>query len=146
LDPDRTVLLECRLEQQRFALDEARAEADRARVRLAEAAARGGGGTPRPGPVPDGGARARGGGGRLHRRLEHSEALRAELQGHLFESEARDDAQELVRLRREAVAARERSLASEQTATQLRARVDELVAFRETLLTRVTEWQRLVRG
>src|SRR5262245_49589755 len=39
-ESDRTLLLECRLEQLRGALDEARAEADRARVRLAEAAAR----------------------------------------------------------------------------------------------------------
>src|SRR3989441_1072932 len=37
---DRTLLLECRLEQLRGALDEARAEADQARIRLPEAAAR----------------------------------------------------------------------------------------------------------
>jgi HEAT repeat protein len=42
-------------------------------------------------------------------------------------------------------AAKERIAASEQTASQLRARVDELVASRETLLTRVVEWQRAVR-
>jgi hypothetical protein len=51
----------------------------------------------------------------------------------------------LVRLRREVAAARERIAASEQTASQLRARADELVASRETLLTRVVEWQRAVR-
>ena len=90
-------------------------------------------------------ARARAEVAALHRRLEHSEALRAKLQGHLFESEGRDDAQELMRLRREVAAARERIAASEQTASQLRARVDELVASRETLLTRVVEWQRAVR-
>src|SRR5437879_9718086 len=50
-----------------------------------------------------------------------------------------------MRLRREVAAARERIAASEQTAPQLRARVDELVASRETLLTRVVEWQRAVR-
>jgi HEAT repeat protein len=50
-----------------------------------------------------------------------------------------------VRLRREAAAAQERIASSEQTASQLRARVDELVATRETLLTRVVEWQRAVR-
>src|SRR6185312_6961407 len=33
-----------------------------------------------------------------------------------------------------------------QTASLLRARVDELVASRETLLTRVVEWQRAVRA
>jgi hypothetical protein len=43
-------------------------------------------------------------------------------------------------------AARERIAASEQTTPQLRARVDELVASRETLLTRVVEWQRAVRN
>jgi hypothetical protein len=42
--------------------------------------------------------------------------------------------------------AHERIAASEQTASQLRARVDELVASRETLLTRVVEWQRAVRA
>jgi hypothetical protein len=90
-------------------------------------------------------ARARAEVAALHRRLEQSEALRAKLQGHLFESDGRDDAHELVRLRREVAASQERIAASEQTASQLRARVDELVASRETLLTRVVEWQRAVR-
>ena len=142
---DRTLLLECRLEQLRGALDEARAEADQARIRLAEAAAREAGETRRLSLLQDEVARAREEVAALHRRLEHSEALRAKLQGHLFESEAREDAQELVRLRREVAAARERIAASEQTASQLRARLDELVASRETLLTRVLEWQRAVR-
>src|SRR5437667_3560869 len=142
---DRTLLLECRLEQLRGALDEARAEADQARIRLAEAAAREAGETQRLSVLQDEVARARAEVAALHRRLEHSEALRAKLQGHLFESEGRDDAQELVRLRPEVAAARERIAASEQTASQLRARVDELVASRETLLTRVVEWQRAVR-
>ncbi|PYO89480.1 MAG: hypothetical protein DMD58_09355, partial [Gemmatimonadetes bacterium] len=73
-------------------------------------------------------ARARAEVAALHRRLEQSEALRAKLQGHLFESEGKGDAQELMRLRREVAAARERIAANEQTAPQLRARVDELVA------------------
>jgi hypothetical protein len=143
---DRTLLLECRLEQLRGALDEARAEADQARIRLAEAAAREAGETQRLSVLQDEVARARAEVAALHRRLEQSEALRAKLQGHLIESEPREDAQELVRLRREAAAARERIAASEQTASQLRARVDELVASRETLLTRVVEWQRAVRA
>ena len=142
---DRTLLLECRLEQLRGALDEARAEADQARIRLAEAAAREAGETLRLSVLQDEVARARAEVAALHRRLEHSEALRAKSQGHLFESEGRDDAQELVRLRREVAASQERIAASEQTASQLRARVDELVASRETLLTRVVEWQRAVR-
>jgi hypothetical protein len=139
------VLLECRLEQLRGALDEARAEADLARVRLAEAAAREAGETQRLSLLQDEVARAREEVAALHRRLEHSEALRAKLQGHLFESEPSDDVQELARLRREVAAARERIAGSEQAASQLRARVDELVASRETLLTRVVEWQRSVR-
>src|SRR5437016_2568953 len=142
---DRTLLFECRLEQLRGALDEARAEADQARIRLAEAAAREAGETQRLSVLQDEVARARAEVAALHRRLEHSEALRAKLQGHLFESEGKGDAQELMRLRREVAAARERIAASEQTAPQLRARVDELVASRETLLTRVVEWQRAVR-
>src|SRR5882762_4371578 len=142
---DRTLLLECRLEQLRGALDEARAEADQARTRLAEAAAREAGETQRLSVLQDEVARARAEVAALHRRLEHSEALRAKSQGHLFESEGKGDAQELVRLRREVAAARERIAASEQTTPQLRARVDELVASRETLLTRVVEWQRAVR-
>jgi len=143
---DRTLLLECRLEQLRGALDEARAEADQARIRLAEAAAREAGETQRLSVLQDEVARARAEVAALHRRLEHSEALRAKSQGHLFESEGKGDAQELVRLRREVAAARERIAASEQTASQLRARVDELLASRETLLTRVVEWQHAVRN
>ncbi|HZE94443.1 MAG TPA: hypothetical protein VEZ49_07010, partial [Gemmatimonadales bacterium] len=129
---DRTLLLECRLEQLRGALDEARAEADQARIRLAEAAAREAGEAQRLSVLQDEVARARAEVAALHRRLEHSEALRAKSQGHLFESEGKGDAQELVRLRREVAAARERIAASEQTTPQLRARVDELVASRET--------------
>src|SRR3954468_878525 len=143
---DRSLLLECRLEQLRGALAEARAAADQARIRLAEAAAREAAETQRLSVVQDEVARARAEVAALHRRLEHSEALRAKLQGHLIESEPREDAQELVRLRREVAAAHERIAASEQTASQLRARVDELTASRETLLTRVVEWQRAVRN
>ena len=114
---DRTLLLECRLEQLRGALDEARAEADQARIRLAEAAAREAGETQRLSVLQDEVARARAEVAALHRRLEHSEALRAKLQGHLFESEGKGDAQELMRLRREVAAARERIAASEQIAS-----------------------------
>lgn len=142
---DRALLLECRLEQLRGALDEARAEADLARVRVAEVAAREAGETQRLSQIQSELAQAREEVATLHRRLEHSEALRAKLQGHLFESEPREDAQELLRLRREVAAARERIAGSEETASQLRARVDELVTSREALLTRVVEWQRSVR-
>src|SRR2546428_5309508 len=50
-----------------------------------------------------------------------------------------------MRLRREVAAANERIAARDQTASQLRPRVDELRASRETLRTRVEEWQRAVR-
>src|SRR2546422_10284481 len=142
---DRTLLLECRLEQLRGALDEARAEADQARIRLAEAAAREAGETQRLSVLQDEVARARAEVAALHRRLEHSEALRAKLQGHLFESDGRDDAHELVRLRRGVAAGHERIAPSEQTTPQLRARGDELGGSRATVLTRVVEWQRAVR-
>src|ERR1051326_5302572 len=75
--PDRTLLLECRLEQLRGALDEARAEADQARIRLAEAAAREAGESQRLSVIQDEVARARAEVAALHRRLEQSEALRA---------------------------------------------------------------------
>src|SRR2546422_5920175 len=123
---DRTLLLECRLEQLRGALDEARAEADQARIRLAQAAAREAGGTLRLSVLPDDVARARAEIAALHRRLEHSEALRAKLQGHLFESEGKGDAQELMRLRREVAAARERIAAREQTTSRSEEHTSEL--------------------
>src|SRR2546423_2569160 len=113
---DRTLLRERRLEQLRGALDEARAEADQARIRLAEAAAREAGETQRLGVLQDEVARARAEVAALHRRLEHSEALRAKLQGHLFESDGRDDAHELVRLRRGAGAGPARIPPRAQTA------------------------------
>src|SRR5256885_15366186 len=56
---DRTLLLECRLEQPRGAPDEARAEADQAPTPLAEAAAPEAGATQRPSVLPDEGAPAR---------------------------------------------------------------------------------------
>src|SRR2546423_6954689 len=143
---DRTLLLECRLEQLRGALDEARTDADHARIRLAEAAAREAAETQRLSVLQDEVARARAEVAALHRRLEHSEALRAKSQGHLFESDGRDDAQELVRLRREVAAAHERIAASEQTTPQPRARAAALVASRAALLTRGVEWQHAVRN
>src|SRR5690348_12739048 len=145
-ESSRSLLLEFRLEQLRSALDEARTNADQARGRLAEAAVREADQTRRHALLQDELARAREEVAALHRRLEQSEALRAELAGHLFESEPPEDAQELMRLRQEVETTRERALASERTAAQLRARVDELVASRETLLTRVVEWQQLVKN
>ncbi|HET9948544.1 MAG TPA: hypothetical protein VFQ22_06460 [Longimicrobiales bacterium] len=145
LEADRAFLLECRIEQLRAAVVEARAEADRARTRLAEAAAREADRARREAQLHEELAAAREEVASLHRRLEQSEALRAELEGHLFEAGAREDAEELVRLRREVAAERERADANERTVAYLRNRVDDLVTTRETLLTRVVEWQRLVR-
>jgi hypothetical protein len=144
-DPDRIFLLECRLEQLHAALDDARAEADRARARLAEAAAREAEHARRHAFLTEEMSRAREETVGLHRRLEHSEALRAELEGHLFEAGAHGDVDELVRLRKEVLAERQRAAVNERTLAYLRARVEELVASRETLHTRVAEWQRLVR-
>src|SRR5437868_6733099 len=105
-------------------MDEARASADQTRVRLAEAQVHEADQTRRHGLLQDELRRAHEEVATLHRRLEQSEELRAELAGHLFESDAREDVQELVRLRQEVDAARERALANERIATQLRARVD----------------------
>jgi len=140
-EADRVFLLECRLEQMRASVDEARAEAHRARERLAEAAARETDLARRHQLLHEDLVAARHENASLHHRLEHSEALRAGLEGRLFESAAPEDAQELVRLRGELAAARDLTDARQRTTADLRARVEELVASRETLLTRVAEWQ-----
>lgn len=140
-EADRVFLLECRLEQMRASVDEARAEAHRARERLAEAAAREADQARRHQLLHEDLAAARQENASLHHRLEHSEALRAGLEGRLFESAVPEDAQELIRLRGELTAARDLTLARQRTAADLRTRVEELVASRETLLTRVAEWQ-----
>jgi hypothetical protein len=145
-DRDRAFLLECRLEQMRAAVDEARAEADRARTLLAESTAREADHASRNQILHRELASAREEVASLHRRLEYSEARRAGEEGRLFESHAPDDARELVRLRGESAAVREVTAAHQRTLTDLRARVEKLVASRETLLTRVAEWQRAVRG
>ncbi|MGA8262342.1 MAG: hypothetical protein WB783_19210 [Arenicellales bacterium] len=144
-DADRVVLLECRLEQMRAQVDEARAEAHRARALLAEAAAREADQARRHQVVFQELAAVREEIESLHHRLEHSEALRAGLEGRFFESTTPEDGQELVRLRGEVAAARDVMLVRQRTETDLRARVEELVASRETLLTRVSEWQRAAR-
>jgi hypothetical protein len=142
---DRTFLLECRLDQLHSALQSARVEADLARARLAESAAREADYARHAADSMAEVATAREEVATLHRRLEHSEALRAETEGRLLESGARDEAGELVRLRREARDQRRRADASAKTLSELRARIEELTATRETLLTRVAEWQSVVR-
>jgi len=140
-EADRVFLLECRLEQMRASVDEARAEAHRARELLAEATAREADRARRHQLVLEDLAAARAEIVSLHHRLEHSEALRAGLEGRLFESATPEDAQELVRLRGEAAVVQDLTDARQRTVSDLRARVEELVASRETLLTRVSEWQ-----
>src|SRR5688572_201851 len=142
---DRTFLLECRLDQLHSALQSARGEADLCRTRLAESAAREADHARRALALHEELAAAREEVAVLHRRLEHSEALRAETEGRLLESGARDEAAELSRLRRRVKTERKRAVASERTLTDLRSRIEELTATRETLLTRVAEWQALVR-
>lgn len=140
----RVLLLECRLEQLLSSLSEARADADLARTRLAEAAAREADHARRHALVQEELAVAREEVASLHRRLERSDALRAEMEGRLFEAGSAD-AGELVRLRREASGTLGERDAHRQAMAHLRARIDELVASREVLFTRVVEWQRLVR-
>lgn len=142
---DRTFLLECRLDQLHSALQSARAEADLARHRLAESVAREADYARRAADSLAELAAAREEVATLHRRLEHSDALRAETEGRLLEAGARDEAAELARLRREAREERRRADASESTLKALRSRIEELTTTRETLLTRVAEWQSVVR-
>jgi len=144
-DGERILLLECRLEQARSALDEARADADRVRARLADVAAREADLVRRYSLAHQELAEARAEVASLHERLGRSEGLRAELEGHFFEGGARDDAGELLRLRREVLAQRDRCVNSERAAARLRTRVDDLLQSREVLLSRVATWQRLVR-
>ena len=142
---DQTFLLQCRLDQLHSALQLARGEADRARSRLAEAAAREADYARRASDLHAELATAREEAAALHRLLEHSEALRAEVEGRLLESGARDEAGELARLRREAREERRRADRNADTLKALRGRIEELTATRETLLTRVAEWQSVVR-
>src|SRR5690606_17439847 len=144
-DRERVLLLECRLEEMRASLDAARTEADQARVRLADAAAREAGHARRFHVLHEELADARAEIVTLHRNLERVQALRAQVEGYLFEGRQRDDAEELLRLRRAVLAEDQRALVSERTVTRLRARVEELVSSRETLFTRVAEWQQLIR-
>jgi hypothetical protein len=143
-ESERLLLLECRMVELSSALVDARADADRLRGRLAEAAAREADHAKRYSFVQQELAEARADIVSLHEHLNRSEALRAKLEGHRFEPGS--DAAELVRLRQELVSQRERATAHEQTATRLRARTDELLASRDTLLTRMAEWQRLVQS
>jgi hypothetical protein len=144
-DAHRVFLLECRLEQMRAKVDEARAEAHRARALLAEATAREADHARRQRLLHEEVAAAREEVGSLHHRLEHSEALRAGLEGRLFESARPEDARELVRLRGEVAAYRDLTVAAQQAVADLRARVAQLTASRETLLSRVAEWQLAAR-
>jgi hypothetical protein len=144
-DAHRVFLLECRLEQMRARVDEARAEAHRARALVAEATAREADHARRQRLLHEELAAAREEVGSLHHRLEHSEALRAGLEGRLFESTRPQDAGELVRLRGEVAAHRDLTVAAQRTVADLRTRVAELTASRETLLSRIAEWQCAVR-
>ncbi|MEX2471123.1 MAG: HEAT repeat domain-containing protein [Gemmatimonadota bacterium] len=144
-DRERVLLLECRLEQMRAALATARDDADQVREQLAVVAARETEHARRYCLIHEELAEARAEIAVLHRHLERSEALRAEIAGHLFEGDVGEDREELLRLRRKALAEDQRAMVSDRSLARLRARVEELVASRETLLTRVAEWQQLIR-
>lgn len=145
-DAHRVFLLECRLEQMRASVDEARAEAHKARALLAEATAREAEHAGRHQRLHEELAATREELGTLHRRLEQSEALRAGLEGRLFESETPDDARELVRLRGEVAAHRDLAAARQRMVAELQTRVEELVTSREALFSRVAEWQYQARN
>ena len=144
-DRERVLLLECRLEEMQAALNTAREEADHVRTRLAEAAAKETHHARRFCLIHEELAEARAEIAILHRHLDRSEALRAELTGHLFEAGPREDAEELMRLRRKALAEDQRASLSDRTIARLRERIDELLTSREILLTRIAEWQQLIR-
>ena len=144
-DRERVILLECRLEQMRSALSAAREEADSARIKLAESYAREADHARRFGEIHAELAEARAEVAALHRRLERSEALKSEIEGYLFEAGARADTDELARLRKRVLVEDQRALVNDRTLARLRWRVEDLAATRETLLTRVAEWQQLIR-
>ena len=144
-DRERVLLLECRLEQMRAALATARDEADHVRSQLSDVAARETEHARRYCMIHEELAEARAEIAVLHRHLDRSEALRAEIAGHLFEGGVGEDTEELIKLRRRALAEDQRAMVSDRTVTRLRARVEELIASRETLLTRIAEWQQLIR-
>jgi hypothetical protein len=144
-DRERVILLECRLEQMRSALGAAREEADAARTNLAESCAREADHARRSAVLHAELAEARAEVAALHRRLERSEALKAEIEGYLFEAGARADTDELARLRTRVLVEDQRSLVNDRALARLRWRVEDLAATRETLLTRVAEWQQLIR-
>jgi predicted nucleic acid-binding Zn-ribbon protein len=145
-ESERILLLEIRMEKFSSALGEARADADRLRGRLAEAAAREADHARRYSLVQQEVADARAEIVSLHEHLSRSEALRARLEGDLFEPGAATDAAELLSLRQELAVERERAQAHEQSAGRLRRRVDELLMTRDALLSRMAEWQRRVQA
>src|SRR5262249_14221505 len=126
------------------ALSEARTDADRLRGRLADSAAREADHARRFAAVQQELADARSEIASLHDQLSHSEALRAKLEGNLFEAGAAADTAELLELRRELAVQRQRADMHEHTAARQRRRVDELLSTRDALLSRMAEWQRLV--
>ena len=130
----------------RARVDEARAEAHRARALVAEATAREADHARRQRLLHEELAAAREEVASLHHRLEHSESLRAGLEGRLFESTRPEDGHDLVRLRGEVAAHRDLTVAAQRTVAELRERVAALTASREALLSRVAEWQYAVRN
>jgi hypothetical protein len=145
VERERVILLECRLDQLRSQLEAARAEADQARAKLAEAAAREADHARRYSLVQTEIAEARAELAAVHQRLERAEALRAELEGHLLDTGPRADARELLQLRRDLLAERQRARGTDSTLGRLRERNEQLLASRETLFARFAEWQELVR-
>ena len=143
-ESERVILLEIRMEKLATALAEARGDADRLLGRIAAGAAREADHARRFSLVQQELADARAEIASLREHLTRSEALRARLEGHLFEGGG-TDAAELIRLRLEAAVQRERASVNEESASRLRTRVDELLVSRDTLFSRLAEWQSLVQ-
>jgi hypothetical protein len=133
------------MEKLSSALAEARSDADRLCARLAEAAAREADHARRYSLVHQELADARAEIASLRDHLSRSEALRARLEGQMFEPGSGTDAGELIALRQETLVERQRAHVLERTAARLRTRVDELLTSRDTLFSRMAEWQRLVQ-
>ncbi len=137
------LLLECRVERLRSALDSARAEADKAREQLAVSVSREAEYAGRCSELEAELAEARAEILSLHRKLDFGESLRCELEGRLMEPRSDGDA---VNLKAELHAATERRRVQERIVVDLRRRFEQVAASRERLFARVAEWQACVRN
>ncbi|MFW5878313.1 MAG: HEAT repeat domain-containing protein [Myxococcota bacterium] len=133
----RILLLECRLEQLEDALRQARKEADDARESLARSAAREAELAASRAALQRDLAEARAEILGLHRKLDRSEALRSELEGRLLSAGGEGPERSSFHPLEAGPAAKDRIIHS------LRARLDEVLASRDLLFTRIAEWKQM---